>query len=75
MEGQEAIHPNKKQKKEKKPINWRKSMAKKIILWDLTNNILTLDNDEVPAETAWKYYSQLTDFNNGRFARWSLGWG
>ena len=37
-------------------------MARKIILYDLENGILSLEENETSAAMAWKFYSQLKEF-------------
>ena len=52
-----------KRKAPEEYIDWLRSTAKKIILYDLENEILSLDEDEEPAESAWEYYRQLDEFH------------
>jgi hypothetical protein len=44
-------------------IDWRNSQAKVLLLRDLSNGVLTLDENEMSAEEAWgTCYAHLTEF-------------
>ena len=51
-----------------KNINWRNSKARLIVVYDLEENNLTLDENEMSAQNVWdKCYSLLPDFSNVPF--------
>lgn len=51
-----------------KPIDWRNSEARKILLNDLERDVLSLDGQDVTAEVAWeKTYKKMNAFANVPF--------
>ena len=43
-------------------VKWRTCGAREILLEDLQRGILTLDEEELPAEDAWAVYSEMDEF-------------
>ena len=53
-----------------KPIKWRGSKAREVLLGDLENKILPLDEDELPALEAWRLtYSEMDEFKEVPYAQ------
>ena len=51
-------------------IDWHRSEAKFVILYNLENGILPLDNDKVSAEEAWEVqYHHMQEFQNVVFSQ------
>ena len=48
-------------------VDWRNSAVREIILDDLYTGTLSLDNNEVSAEEAWRVYSEMPEFNLVQF--------
>ena len=61
---QKKQKPNEAKKREKPYVDWAKSAAKEIIMYDLQHGILSADDEDPSAETAWKFYQTLKEFED-----------
>ena len=43
-------------------IDWRKSQARKLILYNLENGLLSLEEEEESAEKVWEFYKNMPEF-------------